>query len=63
MPLLQSPTKTVPAALAAGRRLQHIFTNVGDYEATLTFKKKGEPTVHTITFGFTIGDRKQLEIP
>ena len=42
---------------------QHIFTSVGDYEATLSFKKKGEPTVHTIVFSFKIGDRKQLEIP
>lgn len=42
---------------------QHIFTSVGDYEATLTFKKKGEPTIHSITFSFKIGDRKQLEIP
>lgn len=42
---------------------QHIFTSAGEYEATLTFKKKGEPTVHTITFAFKIGDRKQLEIP
>ena len=42
---------------------QHIFTTVGDYEATLTFKKKGEPAIHTISFTFKIGDRKQLEIP
>ena len=42
---------------------QHIFTGVGDYEATLTFKKKGEPTAHTVTFAFKIGNRKQLEIP
>ncbi len=42
---------------------QHIFTSVGEYESTLTFKKKGEPTVHTVTFAFKIGDRKQLEIP
>lgn len=42
---------------------QHIFTSVGEYEATLTFKKKGEPTVHTVTFPFKIGDRKTLEIP
>ena len=42
---------------------QHIFTTVGDYETTLTFKKKGESAVHTITFSFKIGDRKQLEIP
>jgi hypothetical protein len=42
---------------------QHIFTSVGEYEATLTFKKKGDATVHSITFAFKIGDRKQLEIP
>lgn len=42
---------------------QHIFTSAGEYEATLTFKKKGEPAVHTITFAFKIGDRKTLEIP
>ena len=42
---------------------QHIFANAGEYEATLSFKKKGEPTVHTITFVFKIGDRKTLEIP
>lgn len=42
---------------------QHIFTSAGEYEATLTFKKKGDATVHTITFAFKIGDRKTLEIP
>lgn len=42
---------------------QHIFTSVGEYEATLTFKKKGDATVHTVTFPFKIGDRKTLEIP
>lgn len=42
---------------------QHIFANAGEYEATLSFKKKGEPAVHTVTFAFKIGDRKQLEIP
>lgn len=42
---------------------QHIFTTAGEYEATLTFKKKGEATVHSITFPFKIGDRKTLEIP
>lgn len=36
---------------------------VGEYEATLTFKKKGDATVHSITFPFKIGDRKTLEIP
>ena len=42
---------------------QHIFTSAGDYEATLTFKKKGDATVHSITFAFKIADRKTLEIP
>jgi hypothetical protein len=42
---------------------QHIFTSIGEYEATLTFRKKGDATVHTITFAFKIGDRKTLEIP
>jgi hypothetical protein len=42
---------------------QHIFTSVGEYEATLTFKKKGDATVYTVTFPFKIGDRKTLEIP
>ena len=42
---------------------QHIFTSAGDYEATLTFKKKGDATAYTITFPFKIADRKTLEIP
>ena len=42
---------------------QHIFAAAGEYEATLTFKKKGDATVHSITFAFKIADRKTLEIP
>ena len=42
---------------------QHIFTAPGPYDATLTFKKKGDPKVHTIVFQFRIRDRKELEIP
>ena len=42
---------------------QHIFTAPGEYEATLSFKKKGDATVHTIGFQFRIRDRKDLEIP
>ncbi len=42
---------------------QHIFTNAGEYEAILTFKKKGDATVHSVTFPFKIRDRKELEIP
>lgn len=42
---------------------QHIFTAPGEYETTLTFKKKGDASVHSITFSFRIRDRKELEIP
>ena len=42
---------------------QHIFANPGEYEATLTFKKKGDPATHTVVFNFRIRDRKELEIP
>ena len=42
---------------------QHILTAAGEYEATLTFKKKGDATVHSVTFPFKIRDRKELEIP
>ena len=42
---------------------QHIFTSAGEYEATLTFKKKGDATVHSVTFPFKIADRKTIEIP
>ena len=42
---------------------QHIFVAAGEYEATLTFKKKGDATVHSVTFPFKIRDRKELEIP
>jgi hypothetical protein len=42
---------------------QHIFTSAGDYEATLTFKKKGDATMHSVTFAFKIADRKTIEIP
>ena len=42
---------------------QHIFANPGEYEATLTFKKKGDATTHSVVFNFRIRDRKELEIP
>ena len=41
----------------------HIFTAAGDYEAVLTFKKKGESQLHTVAFPFGIRNRKELEIP
>jgi hypothetical protein len=42
---------------------QHIFKEAGEYDATLTFKKKGEPTLHSVAFTFRIRDRKEFEIP
>lgn len=42
---------------------QHIFTAPGEYEAILSFKKKGDPQKHTIAFNFRIRDRKEFEIP
>ncbi|MDP2320132.1 MAG: hypothetical protein Q8O42_12445 [Acidobacteriota bacterium] len=42
---------------------QHIFTAAGEYETTLTFRKKGDATVHSVTFTFKIADRKTIEIP
>ncbi len=42
---------------------QHIFTAPGEYEAMLTFKKKGEASTHSVAFAFRIRDRKELEIP
>lgn len=41
----------------------HIFTAPGEYEAVLTFKKKGDAQVQTVAFTFRIRDRKELEIP
>ena len=37
---------------------QHIFANPGEYEATLTFKKKGDATTHSVVFNFRIRDRR-----
>ena len=45
------------------RQTRHIFTEAGDYEVVLTFKKTGDPTVHTIAFTYTIHDRGDLRIP
>ena len=42
---------------------QHIFSAAGEYEATLTFKKKGDSQTHSIVFPFRIRDRKEIEIP
>jgi len=42
---------------------RHIFTKSGEGEATLTFKKKGEDKIHSLTLSFRIGSRKEIEIP
>ncbi len=42
---------------------QHLFTEAGEYESVLSFRKGEEDEVHTVSFGFTIRDRATLEIP
>jgi len=42
---------------------QHIFTEAGDYESVLSFRKGEDQTVHTVDFSFQITDRASLEIP
>ncbi len=42
---------------------QHIFTEAGDYESVLSFRKGEEEEVHSVSFTFTIRDRATLEIP
>ncbi len=42
---------------------QHIFTEAGEYESVLSFRKGEEEEVHTVAFTFTIRDRATLEIP
>ena len=42
---------------------QHIFTEAGEYESVLSFRKGEEGEVHTVEFTFAIRDRATLEIP
>ena len=42
---------------------QHIFTEAGEYESVLSFRKGEEEEVHTVAFTFNIRDRATLEIP
>ena len=42
---------------------RHIFTEAGEYESVLSFRKGDEETVHTVDFNFNINDRGSLEIP
>lgn len=42
---------------------RHIFSEPGEYEVALTFRKEGDPELHTIAFTYNIRDRRDLEIP
>lgn len=42
---------------------RHIFTEAGEYQSVLSFRKGEEETVHTVDFDFTIRDRTDMEIP
>ena len=42
---------------------QHLFTEAGEYESVLSFRKGEEEEVHTVAFMFNIRDRATLEIP
>lgn len=42
---------------------RHIFTEAGEYESVLSFRKGDEETVHTVDFSFNINPRSDLEIP
>ena len=42
---------------------QHLFTEAGEYESVLSFRKGEEQEVHTVDFTFNIRDRATLEIP
>ncbi len=42
---------------------QHLFTEAGEYESVLSFRKGEEQQVHTVDFTFNIRDRATLEIP
>ncbi len=42
---------------------RHIFTEAGEYESVLSFRKGEEEAVHSVDFMFRIGERSELEIP
>ena len=42
---------------------QHIFTQPGEGEVTLSFKKAASDEVLTLTSAFTVRSRKSIEIP
>ena len=42
---------------------QHFFTEAGEYDSVLSFRKGEETQVHTVDFTFNIRDRATMEIP
>ena len=42
---------------------RHIFTEAGEYDTVLSFRKGEEEEVHTVEFKFRIAARSSLEIP
>ena len=42
---------------------RHIFSEPGEFDVVLTFRKAGDPTVHSVAFTFSIRDRRSLTIP
>ncbi len=42
---------------------RHIFTEAGEYDTVLSFRKGEEEEVHTVDFKFRIAARSSLEIP
>lgn len=42
---------------------RHIFTEAGEYDTVLSFKKGDELEVHAVDFAFNIGDRAEIELP
>ncbi len=41
----------------------HIFSMPGEGTVTLSFKRKGDDEIHTITFSFTVNSREDYLIP
>lgn len=53
-----------PVRGSAGQyETRHIFTEPGEYGSILTFRKGEDPTVHRVSFAFTITDRASIEVP
>ena len=42
---------------------RHIFTEPGQYQSTLSFRKGEETVVHTVDFEFRINARQTIELP